>query len=163
MLQFCKEHNLTSSLRALQEETKVTLNAVDSVERFVADVQQGKWESVLAVTQSLTLPTAKMIDLLEQIVLELAEMREVDTARALLRAAPPLQTMKKEHPERYLFLDHLLTRTASHAFDASVAYPDGSSKDKRRNAIALGQSRRMASQSPTNQFEEGVHIIAGSH
>ena len=98
------------------------------------------WESVLSVTSSLTLPTGKMIDLFEQIVLELAELREFDTARALLRAAPALQTMKKEQPERYLFLEHLMSRAANHAFDAAAAYPDGSSKEKRRQAIALGQS-----------------------
>jgi len=150
MLQFCAEHKLHASLRALQEETSVTLNVVDSVERFVADVQQGRWESVLAVSSSLTLPTAKLLDLYEQIVLELAEQREIDTARALLRQAPPLaNTMKKEHPERYLFLEHILTRTASHAFDAAAAYPDGGSKEKRRNAIALALQDEVQSVPPS--------------
>ena len=96
------------------------------------------WESVLSVTNSLTLPTGKMIDLFEQIVLELAELREIDTARALLRAAPALQSMRREHPERFLFLEHLLQRaTNSQSFDSNAAYPDGGSKEKRRQAIAL--------------------------
>ena len=95
------------------------------------------WEHVLAVTHSLTLPTSKLLDLFEQIVLELAELREVDTARALMRAAPALQSMRRESPERYLFLEHLLQRAAnSQPWDPAVAYPSGS-KETRRAALAV--------------------------
>lgn len=70
-------------------------------------------------------------------MLELAELREVDTARALMRAAPALQSMRREAPERYLFLEHLLQRVAnSQPWDPAVAYPSGS-KETRRAAIAL--------------------------
>ena len=48
--------------------------------------------------------------LVSQMVLELAEVREIDTARAILRATPTMTLMKQEQPERYLRLERLLNR-----------------------------------------------------
>ncbi len=45
-----------------------------------------------------------------QIVIEMIELRETDTARALLRGAEALTGMKQEEPDRYLRLEHLLVR-----------------------------------------------------
>ena len=67
MLQFCKEHALSKTFDALQQESQVTLNTVDSAEAFVADVHDGRWDAVLAAVTTLSLPSAKLADLYEQV------------------------------------------------------------------------------------------------
>ncbi|KAJ4458162.1 putative Smu-1 suppressor of mec-8 and unc-52 protein [Paratrimastix pyriformis] len=119
MLQFCKENALLKTMSTLMDETQVTLNTVDSVEQFVADINGGRWDQVLHTVGTLRLPIEKLIDLYEQsatliasIVLEMIEMREVDMARALLRQTGPMQALKHENSERYLRLEHLASRPA---------------------------------------------------
>lgn len=46
-----------------------------------------------------------------QVVLELIELREVDTARALLRNAAVFAPMRLEEPDRFLRMEHLCART----------------------------------------------------
>ena len=45
-----------------------------------------------------------------QVVLELVELREVDTARAMLRQTAVFAGMKQEEPDRFLRLEHLCGR-----------------------------------------------------
>ncbi|KAI9028170.1 WD40-repeat-containing domain protein [Phycomyces nitens] len=133
ILQFLKENNFEDALSTLEEETSITLNTMDSKDTFIQDIVQGRWDTVLKQVAKLKIAPRKLLDLYEQVVIELIEMREISAARTLLRQTEPMQILKNQHPERYLHLEHVMSRTI---FDTKDAYPHGMTKEKRRQIIA---------------------------
>lgn len=100
ILQFLKENRLFNAMRALQEESQISLNAVDSADALLADIATGRWENVLQQTKALECSPTAMMELYEQIVLEMLEVQEHEVALQLLRSTPPMAQMKKTLPER---------------------------------------------------------------
>jgi len=49
---------------------------------------------------TLSIPPNKLAMLYEQVVLEMLELREMDTARAILRSSAPMVLMKRTEPQR---------------------------------------------------------------
>ena len=95
ILQFCKENSLTDSFAAIQKECQVSLNTVDSLEGFVADINAGRWDAVLPAVAQLKLPRATLEDLYEQVQLPpLSSNRHLQLAcrQSLARVCRPLAT-----------------------------------------------------------------------
>ncbi|ORZ20652.1 WD40 repeat-containing protein SMU1-like protein [Absidia repens] len=145
LLQFFDEQNLNQSLHALEAETSIKLNTVANKEEFLQDIIQGKWDTVLQQVVTLNIRPKALVDLYEQVVLELTELRELGAARSLLRQSQPMYLLKQQHPERYLHLEHVLSRSI---FDARDAYRANTTKEKRRQAIAKGLSNEISVAAP---------------
>lgn len=127
-----------------QNECQISLNTVDNVEAFTSDINNGRWEAVLPQIATLKLPRFKIEDLYEQVVLELVELRETDTARALLRQTLAFTSLKVEHPDRHLKLERLCN---SDYIDTKNIYGD-ISREKRRSRIAQALSVEVTSVPP---------------
>lgn len=122
----------------------MTLNTVDNLENFVSNIHGGRWDQVLPQVANLKLPKKKLEDLYEHIALELIELRETDTARAMLRQTQVFANMQQEDPERYLSLERLCSRTF---VDVKELYK-GTTRDKRRAAVAQALTSEVAAAPP---------------
>jgi len=139
MLQFCKENGLHRTLQTLQEESRVSLNTVDSTEGFAGDITHGRWDVVLQTLSYLSLPQHIQQDMYVQIILELAELREIGTAQHLLTETAPMAAMKQEVPERFLRLEAMLKKNF---FDPREAY-ESIPKERRRATLAQAVSKHV--------------------
>lgn len=91
----------------------MSLNTVDNVDAFLADINAGRWEAALPQVATLRLPTAKLFDLYEEVVLEMIELRETDAARVMLRTMKVFRRLQQDDPERLLRLEKLCNPCAA--------------------------------------------------
>lgn len=144
--QYLKENNLMRTLETLQEETNITMNTIDNLEVFNSDILNGHWDLVLKTIQPLKIHPNKLTDLYEQIIIELAELRELGSARLILRQTDSMNLLKTTNPDRYARLEGIVSKSY---FDSREIYPEGVTKEKRR--LAISQS-----------LSQDVHVVAPS-
>ena len=108
------------------------LNAVDNLETLQQYIRDGHWNLVIAQIQHLALPHEFAYSIFEQIVLELIDMQQHDTARKVLQEAPTLVALREHEPERHASLMNLAARPN---FEQHDVY-EGGTKDSRREALA---------------------------
>lgn len=153
VLQFLRESGLRSAAEALREESGVSLNAVPSVEGFRSDVASGRWSDVLPLAATLRLPRRKLEALYEQVLLELCEAGEGDTARALLNGSSVLKSMREREAEkggfRYARLESAVFAVASSKSSGSHSSLDpamlwGGGETARTSPRTLRDARRAA-------------------
>ena len=153
VLQWCAEAGLEEAAGALARETGVSLNAVPSLEGFLADVLGGRWDRVLEQARALRLPRRVAEDLYEQVVREMAELGESDAARSLLRQTNVMAALRARAPERFARLEGLAARAVQDgdaATAAAIAFPpDGPSKEQRRADLAEALSQEVAAAPPS--------------
>lgn len=114
-------------------------------EKLDSDMRNGHWDGVLTAISSLKLPTHKLINLYEHIIMEMAELREMDVARTLLKQTQAMTILKQTAPERYHRLEELLARTY---LDPQELYPAGN-KNARRQDIASEIMREITVVEPS--------------
>ncbi|CEM13105.1 unnamed protein product [Vitrella brassicaformis CCMP3155] len=145
ILQFLKENSLHRTFQTLQEESRVAYNTVESVDQFLADVNQGKWGEVLQTAAGMNLPEEVLQNLYEHIVCEMLEAKEPEVARQLLRETAALQSLKLTHPDRFKKLDHLCNK--GHV-DSKEAY-EGMTVEKRRAALGQDMVQNLQAAPPS--------------
>lgn len=132
MMQFMREQGLDKSLKSLQDETGVALNTLDNADGFSHDVLAGRWNAVLSTVSTLKLPPHVLMNLYEQIVREMVEQKEQESARTLLKTTLPMMLLKQDDPMRYARLENLVNRGT---YDPTELYPDGLTKERRRTDL----------------------------
>jgi WD40 repeat-containing protein SMU1 len=145
VMQFLRENKLVGTLRELQRESSVSLDAVESVDALLSDVRHGRWEAVVPQLSCVALPGSLGTSLYEQIFFELLEAREFDLAGEILRNSP-LTSLATTDPQRHLELDHWVRKGA--ALSVRELYPPGSSKEKRREELAAAIKEQVAEVPP---------------
>jgi WD40 repeat-containing protein SMU1 len=136
--QYLKENNLMRTLETLQEETNITMNTIDNLDTFTNDILNGHWDLVLKTIQPLKIHPNKLMDLYEQIIIELVELRELASARLILRQTDSMALLKTGNPERYSRLENIIAKSY---FDPREIYPEGVTKEKKRLAISQSLSQ----------------------
>lgn len=137
------------------------LNVVMNAEQLQKDVENGRWSEVIPALSHLRLPLNKLMNLYEQIVLEMLEVREVDVARTMMKETAVMVKMKQSVPERFKQLESLVSQvggdgvqvkasfTSNEEEMAKLLYAGGGRKESRRKEIAMELMREIPAVEPS--------------
>ena len=146
ILQFCRENGLSQSYAAIEQECQISLNTVDNIAAFVTEIQEGRWDVVLPSVARLGIPQHKLEDLYEHVAIECAESLEFEAGKTLLQHAAAMTRMRQEQPQRYAKIERIFMQP--NGFDAKEAYRNGSSRKKRREALAKSLASEVIEAQP---------------
>ena len=157
VLQFLHNSGLEQSAAQLTQEAGVALNAVLDPAQVRRSVECGKWEDVLPLSSKLALPTSLLHSLHEHILIELAEIGEIQPALSLLSSSEALQSLRSNQPERFSRLRRLLDGCSPDGAD--VEFPGGLSRDQRRTELAEALEHELTSAPPNRLLELLGHSL----
>jgi WD40 repeat-containing protein SMU1 len=126
VLQFLKENSLLNSFHTLSVETGVSLNTHSTPQILEAAVKAGEWDAVLREISTIEVKEALQVDLYEQIVLEMVDLHEVETARKILRNTLALRALQQTNPDRHSNMEAIAQR------GVVDVWPNGSKKSNRK-------------------------------
>ncbi len=136
ILQFCKENNLKRSFEVIRDECQTSLNTVDSIDTFLSDINTGKWDAVLSQVAHLQIPQMKYVDLYEQIILEMSDLKEFVLATQLLKSSV-MMLLRKEDETRYLSIENAIQ-------EARQGRPQPRSNKDKRAKLARSLSQEVS-------------------
>lgn len=85
----------------------MALNIVDSLDKFTSNIKHGRWDLVLEQIQTLKISGSKLMDLFEQMVYEMIELGEQETAKVIIKEAIQPTGLYESQMERCLNLEHI--------------------------------------------------------
>lgn len=130
--QFLSESGLHRTLRALQDETDVRTNSVDDVTKFYNDILIGQWQSVFQQLHAFQLPEHLIFQIYDQVVLELCEVGEFDTAQHLLENVEALKALKTANQDRHRALSNFIFQRID---DRLTLYGPTPKQQRRQNIV----------------------------
>jgi WD40 repeat-containing protein SMU1 len=110
--QFMAENHLNASLKALQEESEISLNSVSSLNEFSALVLDGRWDLVFSKIVSWKIPLDLQFDLYEHVLIELVEANEMAAAKAIKHSTVINEHMKSNFPQRYSRIESIISKVS---------------------------------------------------
>jgi WD40 repeat-containing protein SMU1 len=159
--QFLRDNNMINSLKILEDESKIKLNSVDSIEGFKKDIIQGKWDLVIKNINKLDIPLNKLMDLYEQVVIELVDNDEIQVASGFMNflSKNSLLFLKSEYNERIKRLEDVINGKIS---PSDVYAQLQTTKENNRMKLAENLSKDLVTLAPNRLIfllSEGIKHI----
>ena len=141
--QYLKKNHLLDSLNALERETGIRFN-----DELPKDILAGNWKQVLVGLLNVDLSAKLLIPLYEEMILELVQDGQLDTATVLL-GSEPMILLKDLNPTRYNIIKKLLNE-----FDVKLAFGNKSPVEIRRQL-----AKEFSGLSTPNSDDRLIEII----
>ncbi|KAI9482928.1 MAG: WD40-repeat-containing domain protein [Benjaminiella poitrasii] len=166
IIQFLRENNLNRSRSTLEKESNQTLNTVESKDRFLQDIIDGRWDVVLKQVNHLGIEDEKLFDLYEQITLEMIELNEKSTAELLLRRSNILRSLNEQYPDRYELMERYLDQLPTEAPQYTTEQRRKKISEQLKDEISVTPGSRLLTllgQSIKWQQQQGILVPEASY